>query len=108
MRSSIAAAASAPPASASPWRAPDEAEARVADAVGPLARAALLVVVEVAGRGVGAAADVDAQVGGVLRRRVAGADDVERPVHEAEDGDREDVVGVEVAWVGGDAHRPTR
>ena len=80
--------------------APDEPEARVADPVGPFARAALLVVVEVAGRGVGAASDVDAQVGGVLRLRVAGADDVERPVHEAEDGDREDVVGVEVAgWV---------
>ena len=47
-------------------------------------------------------------VGGVLRRRVAGAHDVERAVHEAEDGDREDVVGVEVAGMGGDAHRPTR
>ena len=88
--------------------APHEPEARVADPVGPLAGAALLVVVEVAGGGIGAAADVDAQVGGVLRLPVAGADDVQWAVDEAEHGDREDVVGVEVAWVGGDAHRPTR
>jgi hypothetical protein len=91
-----------------PVGAPDEPEARVADPVGTLARSALLVVVEVAGRGVGAAPDVDPQIGGVLCRRVAGAHDVERAVHETEDGDREDVVGVEVARVGGDAHRPTR
>jgi hypothetical protein len=65
-------------------------------------------VVEVAGGGIGAAADVDAQVGGVLRLPVAGADDVQGAVDESEHGDREDVVGVEVAGVGGDAHRPTR
>ena len=84
--------------------APDQAEARVADAVLALARAALLVVVEVARRGVRLPADVDADVGGRLRLRVARADDLERPVRELEHGDREHVVGVEVPWVRGDLH----
>ena len=88
--------------------APHEPEARVADPVGPLAGAALLMVVEVAGGGIGAAADVDAQVGGVLHGLVAGADDVQGAVDEAQHGDREDVVGVEVAGMGGDAHGPPR
>ena len=53
-------------------RAPHEPEARVADAVLALARAALLVVVEVAGGRVRAPADVDADVRGglALRSRV--------------------------------------
>ena len=37
-------------------------------------------------------------------RLVARAHDLERPVDEAEHGDGEDVVGVEVAGVGGDLH----
>ena len=44
-------------------------------------------------------------VGGRERRVVAGADDVELAVDEAEHGDGEDVVGVEVAGVGGDPHQ---
>ena len=100
----MTAACAAPPASALAVLAPDQPEAGVADAVRPLARAALLVVVEVARLGVRLPADVDADVGGRLRLRVARADDLERPVRELEHGDREDVVGVEVPWVRGDLH----
>ena len=42
------------------------------------------------------------------RRVVAGADDVELAVDEAEHRDGEDVVGVEVAGVGGDLHLDAR
>ena len=72
---------------------------------GALAGAAALVVVEVAGRGVGAPADVDAEVGGGERRVVARADDLERAVDEPQHGDGEDVVGVEGAGMGGDPHQ---
>ena len=75
------------------------------DAVRALAGAALLMVVEVARGRVEAPADVDAQRGRVLSRAVAGADDLQRPVDERQHGDREDVVGVEVAGVGGDLHQ---
>ena len=69
---------------------------------GALAGAAALVVVEVAGRRIRAPADVDAEVRGGQRRLVARADDLQRPVDEPEHGDGEDVVGVEVAGMGGD------
>jgi hypothetical protein len=87
-------------------RAPDQPEARVADAVGALARSALLMVVEVPGLGIRAPADVDAHIGRGLRRLVARADDFDAvAVRKAQRRDREDVVGVEVAGMRRDPHQ---
>jgi hypothetical protein len=85
-------------------RLPDEPEGRVRDAVGAHPRAAALVVVEVPRRRVGAPAHVDPRVGGLERGRVAGADDRQPGLAEAERRHREDVVGVEGAVVGGHLH----
>jgi hypothetical protein len=84
--------------------APDQAEGGVRDAAGPRAGAALLVVVEVAGRRIGAQPDVDAGVAGRDELAVARADHLEVGVDAAQRGDREDVVGVEAPVVGGDPH----
>ncbi len=83
---------------------PDEAERGVADAVRALARATALVVVEVPGRRVVGVTDVDAEIGRGQKLLVAGPHDVEVVMDETQDGDREDLVGVEGARVGGDAH----
>jgi hypothetical protein len=88
--------------------APDQAEGGVGDAGPARARAALLVVVEVARRRVGPQADVDAHVAGGDEVAVAGAHDLETGLGAAQGGDREDVVGVEAAVVGGDLHRTHR
>ena len=66
---------------------------------------ASLVVVEVTGSGVVAEADVDPQIGRRQRPRPTRADDLSGAVEELERGDREHLVRVEGAVMGGDHHR---
>ncbi len=87
---------------------PDQAEARVADPVGTLARPALLMMVEVAGLGVAAATEVHAHVSFGVPRAVPCPDQLELAQRKPEGRHREDVVGVEVPGVGGDDHAKQR
>ncbi len=83
-------------------RPPDQPEGRVAHAVGPHLVKAALMVVEVAGLGLVAKPDVDAQVRRGEHIAVARAHDLELLAEQPERRDREDLVGVEGAVVRGD------
>lgn len=95
------------PAQARAELAPDEPEGGIADAVRPLAGAAALVVVEVAGGRIVGVPDVDADVGGGELLPVTRADDLDVVVREPDHGDGEDLVGVEGPRVRGDDHGRT-